>query len=266
MRMKHHRHKHRLISRLILIATLVGIWRVYDRRARTRIPSPEGIDDPEVAAGFEWVTRMPQMHWMRRYVISHAAMLKDHGEAVDLGCGAGQLVMEMARKVPGLRPTGIDLSEELLAEAKQAAKNAGMEERVNFRLGNVEDLPFADQSLDLVVSTASLHHWKDPVKVLDEIDRVLKPGGAFYIFDLRRDMALPFYLLIWFATQFAVPAALHCVNEPMGSRNASYTAAELSGLVQQSNLSGGRVTTGPLWNVMAGVKNTASIKFENSHQ
>jgi hypothetical protein len=54
----------------------------------------------------------------------------------------------------------------------------------------------------------------------------------------RRDLALPFYLLLWFATQFIVPAALHRVNEPMSSRNASYTVQELLELASQSKLNG----------------------------
>ena len=244
-------------SRLLIVVLLAGLWRVFDRRSRERVPSQEGIEDPEVAAAYEWVSRTPQMRWIRHFVISQAALLKDHGEAVDLGCGAGQLVMEMARKAPGLHMAGIDLSEKMLADARQSAQRVGMVDRVDFRLGNVEEIPFPDQSLDLVISTASLHHWTDPLKVLNEIDRVLKPGGAFYIFDLRRDMALPFYLLIWFATQFIVPAALHRVNEPMGSRNASYTVQELTDLIQQSRLRGGQVTTGPIWIVLAGKKGVA---------
>jgi ubiquinone/menaquinone biosynthesis C-methylase UbiE len=197
------------------------------------------------------------MRWIRHFVISQAVVLKNHGEAVDLGCGAGQLVMEMARKAPALQMTGIDLSEKMLADARQSIQRVGLEDQVDFRLGNVEEIPFPDQSLDLVISTASLHHWTDPVKVLNEIDRILKPGGAYYVFDLRRDMALPFYLLIWFATQFIVPAALHRVNEPMGSRNASYTVQELVDLTQQTRLRGGHVTTGPIWIVFAGKKSVA---------
>jgi ubiquinone/menaquinone biosynthesis C-methylase UbiE len=240
-----------------MVVLLAGLWRVFERRSQERIASAEGIEDPEVATAFEWVSRTPQMCWIRHFVISEAVVLKDRGEAVDLGCGAGQLVMEMARKVPGLHLTGIDLSEKMLVDARQSAQLVGMEDRIDFRLGNVEEIPFPDQSLDLVISTASLHHWTDPVKVLNEVDRVLKPGGAYYIFDLRRDMALPFYMLIWFATQFIVPAALHRVNEPMSSRNASYTVQELADLIRQSRLRGGKVTTGPIWIVFAGKKSVA---------
>jgi ubiquinone/menaquinone biosynthesis C-methylase UbiE len=236
------------------IALLAGLWRVYDRRSRERIPGQEGIENPEVSTGFEWVSRMPQMHWLRDYVVSQASELKDQGEAVDLGCGPGHLVLEMARRKPGLRITGIDLSEKMLFDARQAAQQACLADRIDFRFGNAEGIPFPDKSLDLVISTLSLHHWTNPVKVLNEIDRVLKPGGAFYIFDLRRDMRLPFYLLIWIGTQFVVPASLHQVNEPMGSRNSSYTAQELADLARQSRLSSGQVTAGPMWIVLKGLK------------
>ncbi len=60
--------------------------------------------------------------------------------------------------------------------------------------------------------------------------------------------------MIWFATQFIVPAALHRFNEPMGSRNASYTAQGLAGLARQSRLYGEQVTAGPLWIVLMGKK------------
>jgi ubiquinone/menaquinone biosynthesis C-methylase UbiE len=58
---------------------------------------------------------------------------------------------------------------------------------------------------------------------MNEINRVLRPGSAFLIFDLRRDMSAPFYLLLWFATRLIVPSALRDVNEPLGSRNSAYT-------------------------------------------
>jgi ubiquinone/menaquinone biosynthesis C-methylase UbiE len=246
--------KRHWFSRLFTAVLLAGLWRVFSRRTQERIPSLEGIDDPEVADAFKWVSGTPQMRLMRRYVISQSLLLKAQGNAVDLGCGAGQLVMEIAQTAPGLHVTGIDLSEELLANARVSAQQLGLSGQVDFRLGNAEDIPIPDQSLDLVISTASLHHWSEPVKVLNEINRVLKPSGVYYIFDLRRDMALPFYLLIWFATQFVVPAALHQVNEPMESRNASYTVQELVDLAQLSELRGWKVTTGPLWIVLAGKK------------
>jgi len=80
----------------------------------------------------------------------------------------------------------------------------------------------------------------------------LRPGGAFLIFDLRRDMAAPFYLLLWFVTRLVVPRALREVNEPLGSRDAAYTIQEAAHLVKASNLSGWQVSAGPLWLVVEG--------------
>lgn len=92
--------------------------------------------------------------------------------------------------------TGIDLSDEMLPQAEGYARRSGVGDRVSFRKGDVQQIPFPDGSLDLVVSTLSWHHWSDPVAVLDEVARVLRPGGSFSIFDLRRDTISPAWLLL----------------------------------------------------------------------
>jgi len=228
-----------------------GAW-LYNRRPRDRIPSPEGLDDPGVARAFGWVARMPPMRLMRRMVAARAVQMASRGEAVDLGCGPGQLVIALACRAPGLHVTGVDLSDEMLAQAHENAQNAGVASRVSFRRGDAQQIPFPDGSLDLVVSTLSLHHWSDPVSVLNEVARVVRPGGSFLIFDLRRDMPAPGYLLIWFATNVVVPPALRRAQEPLGSRNAAYTLWEAMELAEQSDLTGWRVTAGPVWLTIEG--------------
>jgi ubiquinone/menaquinone biosynthesis C-methylase UbiE len=237
---------------ILLSGTLAAAWRVYDRRPRERVVSQEGLDDPEVARAFNRIATLPQMRLMRWYVAQRAVALKALGQAVDLGCGPGHLVIELAQAAPGLQVTGIDLSDEMLLKAGERASRAGLEERVHFKRGDAAQIPFPDASLDLVVSTLSLHHWSDPASALDEIARVLRPGGAFLVFDLRRDMAAPFYLLLWFATHCVVPRALRHLNEPLGSRDAAYTPGEAAELAGQSRLAGWKVTQGPLWLTIEG--------------
>ncbi|HSN78493.1 MAG TPA: class I SAM-dependent methyltransferase [Anaerolineae bacterium] len=227
---------------------------IYGQRPRERIPSPEGIEDPAIAAAFNRIARWPQMRLLRRAVIRRATAMMRAGEAVDLGCGPGYLVTELAQAAPGLHVTGIDLADEMIAAAERFAAAKGLGERVVFRKGDASRIPFPDDSLDLVVSTLSLHHWSDPRPVLDEVARVVRPGGVYLIFDLRRDLAPPSYLLIWFATHVVVPLALKQAGEPMGSRDAAYTPAEAEDLARRSRLTGWQVTSGPLWLTIEGRK------------
>jgi ubiquinone/menaquinone biosynthesis C-methylase UbiE len=240
-----------IVGGLAAALVLAG-WQIYSRRARERVLSHEGLDDPEVARAFGLIARLPQMRLLRWYAARRALAMVQAGEAVDLGCGPGYLAAELARAAPGLHVTGIDLSQEMLAEAASYARRSGLGDRVAFKQGDAAQIPFPAGSLDLVVSTLSLHHWSDPVGVLDEVARVLRPPGSFLVFDLRRDMAAPFYLLLWFATHCVVPRALRRVHEPLGSRDAAFTPEEAGRLAAQSRLSGWRVTHGPLWLTIEG--------------
>ena len=143
--------------------------------------------------------------------------------------------------------TGVDLSDAMLTQAIANARLAGVAHQTDFRTADAAALPFPDASLDLVVSTLSLHHWDDAVPIFNEVARVLRPGGAFLLFDLRRDLGPAPWLLFWFATHVVVPPALRHIGEPLGSRNAAYTPDEAAGLLQTSRLTGWRVARGPFW-------------------
>ena len=239
---------------VLAAAVLFAVWRVYSGRSRERVASDEGLEDPEVAQGFSKMANMPQMRLLRWYVARRAAELMPRGDAADLGCGPGHLVIQLARMAPGLHVTGVDLSDEMLTEAESLGRQSGLDGRILFRKGDAARIPFPDGSLDLVVSTLSLHHWSDPVAVLDEIARVLRPKGAVLVFDLRRDLSPPFYLLLWFVTRCVVPPALRRVNEPLASRDAAYTPEEAADLCKESGLEGWHVTHGPLWLTIEGTR------------
>jgi ubiquinone/menaquinone biosynthesis C-methylase UbiE len=224
-----------------------GGWRLYQGRTVERIPSQEGIDDPAAARAYGRIMRLPHMALLRRIVAQRAAGLIAAGEAADLGCGPGYLAIELARRAPGLHVTGVDLSDAMLAQAITNARLAGVAHRTDFRTADAAALPFTDASLDLVVSTLSLHHWDRPGPIFDEVARVLRPGGAFLIFDLRRDLGPAPWLLFWFVTRAVVPPALRHLGEPLGSRNASYAPAEVAEILQATRLTGWRVVRGPFW-------------------
>jgi len=102
------------------------------------------------------------------------------GTVLDLGSGTGYLAIDIARKASGLQVYGIDLSRRMVKIARRHAKGV---DNAQFVFGNAARLSFRDNSIDLVVSTGALHHWKTPRLVFDECYRVLKTGGEAWIYD-----------------------------------------------------------------------------------
>jgi ubiquinone/menaquinone biosynthesis C-methylase UbiE len=121
----------------------------------------------------------------RRVADDVAAAVPTGGTVLDAGCGSGRLVMEIAKRRPDLQVHGIDLEQGMVDVASRHAERAGVADRVRFTVADLADLPLPDGSIDMVVSTASLHHWTDVGAVIGSLDRVLRPSGQIWIYDMR---------------------------------------------------------------------------------
>jgi tocopherol O-methyltransferase len=99
---------------------------------------------------------------------------------LDVGCGIGGSSLYLAEKF-GARVTGITLSPVQANRAKERARAARLQDRTDFQVANALDLPFADNSFDLVWSLESGEHMPDKAKFLQECYRVLKPGGKLIL-------------------------------------------------------------------------------------
>lgn len=106
--------------------------------------------------------------------------LPDHANILDLGCGTGKLLDRLATQFPQLRGTGLDLSAEMLSQARQ---NNRHHPRLIYLQGDAEALPFVDGQFDAIFNTLSFIHYPNPEKVFSEVSRVLQPGGKFYLVD-----------------------------------------------------------------------------------
>jgi ubiquinone/menaquinone biosynthesis C-methylase UbiE len=96
------------------------------------------------------------------------------GEKVlDIACGAGELSLKIAAS--GAEVCGIDISEEAVKSARRLAERAKI--RADFKAGDAERLPFPDGAFDKVICSSSLEHFKNDVRALGEMRRVLKAGG-----------------------------------------------------------------------------------------
>lgn len=96
---------------------------------------------------------------------------------LDVGCGTGRLLREAHRRWPDAQVIGVDLSPGMIEQARQLAKYATL------FVASAEDLPLPPSSIDLAVSTMSFHHWTDQVGGIQEVVRVLRPGGRLFLAD-----------------------------------------------------------------------------------
>ncbi len=122
-----------------------------------------------------------------------ARMLADYLDAMgiartasvlDVGCGTGLAARAIARRADfSGHVTGVDLSPFLVTAAQRLASEEGLTEHLAFSAGDVRRLDFADGAFDALVAHTLLSHVEDPLSVLKEAARVVKPGGMVGIFD-----------------------------------------------------------------------------------
>lgn len=102
---------------------------------------------------------------------------KKYTKLLDIGCGTGYLI-DMLAKVHEAEYTGVDLSPEMIKQANnKKIKNA------KFIEGRSDEIPFDDNTFDIITCSQSFHHYPDTDKAMQEAKRVLKPGGLYILSD-----------------------------------------------------------------------------------
>jgi len=106
------------------------------------------------------------------------------GRVLEVAPGPGYFAIELA-KLTNCEITGLDISKTFVDIARRNAAEAGV--RVDFRRGSASDIPFAGEAFHFVFCRAAFKNFTEPVRALQEMYRILKPGGEAVIIDLRRD-------------------------------------------------------------------------------
>jgi ubiquinone/menaquinone biosynthesis C-methylase UbiE len=116
-----------------------------------------------------------------------AIQLPPEGRVLEVAPGPGYLAIALAR-LGSFRITGLDLSPDMVRIARDNAARAGV--AVDFVQGNSSSLPFPADSFDFLVCRAAFKNFAQPVRALQEMQRVLRPGGRALIVDLRRNASM----------------------------------------------------------------------------
>lgn len=171
------------------------------------------------------------------------------GLALEIGLGPGYLGLEWLKKMEGTKLTGLEISPEMISIAEKNAREYGLEERVKYVEGDAQKMPFENNTFDGVFTNGSLHEWSQPIRILDELFRVLKPGGGYFVSDMRRDMSP---LMKWFMKLVTKPKEIRPGLK--SSINASYTIEEIESILAETSLKEHEVKKLMMGFVVTGVK------------
>jgi ubiquinone/menaquinone biosynthesis C-methylase UbiE len=153
----------------------VDVYRITDR-----------LDDPTLEV---LVTRLESRGKDPRFIAMmneyfDAMKIEAAGSVLDLGSGTGIAARAIAHKKTFVgHITGVDMSPYLVAAAKRFAKEEGLSSTLEFRTGDSQRLELPDASFDSAVAHTLVSHVRDPLAVLRELARIVKPGGSVGIFD-----------------------------------------------------------------------------------
>src|SRR5271154_6023978 len=115
-----------------------------------------------------------------------AAAIPPSAQVLEVAPGPGFLSIELAKR--GLPVRAVDISRTFVDIARRNAAAEGV--NVRFELGNAAALPVEDASVDFVVCRAAFKNFTEPLKALQEMRRVLRPGGKALVIDMRRDASM----------------------------------------------------------------------------
>lgn len=212
------------------------------------IETNEGIQgEVDVAIFNRMQRRFRDKGWMETHALIKSGIASGH--ALEVGPGPGYLGLEWLKKTEGTKLKGLDISPDMIAIARQNAAEYGLTDRATYVESSGENIPFENDYFDAVFSNGSLHEWAEPRKTLDEIWRVLKPGGKMFISDLRRDINPFIKGFMWLASspKEIRPGFLTSVA-------AAYTSKELSQILKTSKFTGATIQSDLMGIQIQGIK------------
>lgn len=202
-----------------------------------RIVEQEVMDTAEAAEAYD---AMEHGEVDNAFVERVLALGAKSGHFLDVGTGPAQIPILLAQRCPEIRITAIDLSKEMLNIAKRHIAAAALTARITLEHVDAKALPYPDNTFDGIISNSIVHHIHDSLRALQEMSRVVKPGGLVLIRDLVRPETPEAAQA--FVDTYAAEDTPYQQKLYYDSFLAAFTIAEVNEMLAQMDLQGAVVT------------------------
>ena len=145
-----------------------------------------GIEGAQ-AKMYDQMTRDHRIGEMQEQAHEVIKYIQNGDSVLEIAPGAGYLSIELS-KLGKYKITGMDISKDLVEIAIRNAKEAGVD--IDFQQGNVSNMPFHENVFNFIICVLAFKNFKQPLKALEEMHRVLKPGGTALVMDLNRKASM----------------------------------------------------------------------------
>lgn len=150
------------------------------------------------------------IRWRSRLI---AALSKENPHKIlDVATGTGSLPIGIAQSM-NAKVVGLDISEKMLEIANKKVKKADLEKSVSFVLGDAENLSFPDQHFDAVTLSFAVRNFEQRRRALQDIHRVLKPGGALFVLELSKPRYFPLKQLVQLYFKIVFPILSRLISK-----------------------------------------------------
>lgn len=187
-----------------------------------------------IAPAYDLMNRAMTLGIDRRWRAKAVGMLGSPGRILDVATGTGDLALLLARRMPGAKVVGVDLSEGMIAVGRKKVEEAGLADRITLQAADCLALPFADGEFDCVTVAYGVRNFADIAAGLREMRRVLRPGGKLCIIELSvptNPLVRPFYHLY---TRTLIPLVGRLVSHD--SRAYSYLPQSIAAVPQGAEM------------------------------